>query len=160
VVDFRDRYGSNVEHGNEIAAAVTRLKASSGSSHVAVVGHSMGGLALRHYLTSVAVPSVDTAIFIGTPHHGTWVAWLAWGRGGAEMRPGSRFLRELHARPLPSGVRAICIRTPVDTHVVPGSSAFLSGAACHTVRLPQHSRMMRHGATLELVERLLLHRAA
>jgi triacylglycerol lipase len=160
VVAFRDRYGSNLEHAEEIGAAVARLQASSGALRVAVVAHSMGGLALRRYLAADGGRTVGTAIFVGTPHHGTWVAWLAWGRGGVEMRPGSSFLRDLENQPLPRDVRAACIRTPVDTRVVPGSSAFLAGASCHTVKLPLHSRMMRHRGTLELVQRLLLERAA
>lgn len=158
-LSFRDRYGSNVEHAQEIAAAAADLAVRS-ARRVAVVAHSMGGLALRHYLLEGGEDTVDTAIFAGTPHRGTWVAWLAWGRGGVEMRPGSSFLESLNARPLPPSVRAVCLRTPIDTRVVPGHSAWLDGAACHTVRLPTHPRMLRHPATLELVRDLLLDRTA
>ena len=116
-LSFRDRFGSNIEHSEEIAEAVARLRAGTGRDDVAVVAHSMGGLALRHHLMN-SHASVRTAIFVGTPHHGTWAAWLAWGRGGAEMRPGSSFLRELNRAPLPAHVRAFCLRTPIDTRVL------------------------------------------
>jgi triacylglycerol esterase/lipase EstA (alpha/beta hydrolase family) len=45
----------------------------------------MGGLALRQYLTTTPRPRVQTAIFVGSPHYGTWMAYLAWGAAGAEM---------------------------------------------------------------------------
>jgi pimeloyl-ACP methyl ester carboxylesterase len=160
---FRDRHGSNLEHADELGAAIDSLSNDAGSEHVAVVAHSMGGLALRHYLTTSAQPRVHTAIFVGTPHYGTWMAYLAWGAGGSEMRPGSPFLRALNARALPVAVRAHCISTAIDTRVVPGSSALLRGTHCHHVRLPTHPRMMRHGATLRLIRDLLLqslHQAA
>lgn len=153
-VDFSDRYGSNVDHADELAAAATRLRAEGGVDRVDVVAHSMGGLALRRYVQDGA-DTVRTAIFVGTPHRGTMLAYLAWGRGGREMRPGSDFLRRLNAQPLPSGIRAHCLRTPIDSRVVPGSSAWLDGAACHTVRLPTHPRMMRHPRTLQLIRSIL-----
>ena len=153
---FRDTHGSNVEHAAELRAAIESLSDDTGVERIAVVAHSMGGLALRQYLTTAARPRVHTAIFVGTPHHGTWMAYLAWGAGGAEMRPNSPFLRQLNTRSLPPGVQAHCISTAIDSRVVPGSSALLTGAQCHHVRLPTHPRMMRHARTLHLIRDLLL----
>lgn len=155
-LSFRDRHGSNVDHAREIAAAAQDVRAATGASRIAIVAHSMGGLALRQYLRDGGAAAVHTAIFAGTPHHGTWAAWLARGRGGAEMRPGSRFLERLNAEPLPRSVRAICLRTPIDTRILPGRSAWLEGAVCRTVRLPTHPRMLRHTPTLRLICELLL----
>jgi triacylglycerol lipase len=155
-VSFADRFGSNVQHAAELRQAVAGLSALSGEERVAVVAHSMGGLALRMYLRANASHQVHTAVFVGTPHRGTWLAWLAWGAGGREMRPGSRLLAELQDRPPPPDVRAVCIRTPVDTRVLPGSSAFLEGADCRMIRAPGHTRMLRHRKTLELIRDVLL----
>jgi triacylglycerol lipase len=154
-LSFRDRYGSNIEHAAEIAAAAGALRERT-AHPIAVVAHSMGGLALRYHLVTASALDMRTAIFVGTPHRGTWAAWLAWGRGGAEMRPGSAFLRDLNAAPLPSAVRAVCVRTPIDTRVLPGSSALLEGTACHTTRMPTHQRMLRHAPTLQLIRSILL----
>jgi triacylglycerol lipase len=153
---FRDRHGSNLEHAAELQAAIDALSDNAGIEHIAVVAHSMGGLALREYLTTTPRPRVHTAIFVGTPHYGTWMAYLAWGAGAPEMRPGSPFLRALNARALPHGLRAHCISTAIDTRIVPGSSALLHGTQCHRVRVPTHPRMMRHGTTLRLIRDLLL----
>jgi triacylglycerol lipase len=157
-VSFRRRYGSNREHAEELAGAVDELRARSGSERIAVVAHSMGGLALRYYLTHLGgQAAVHTAVFVATPHRGTWLAWLAWGAGGGEMRPRSRFLRELEERQLPREVRTVCISTSVDLRVMPGSSTRLEGAECHRVRVPGHAGMLRHGPTLRLVRDVLLH---
>jgi len=158
-VDFGDRYGSNVQHAEEIEQAVHELRMKAGVPTIAVVAHSMGGLAVRYYIARSGSAAIHTAIFVGTPHSGTWAAYLAWGGGGREMRPNSDFLRELNQRQLPSDVRAHCIRTPIDTRVLPGSSAWLAGTQCHVVRAPTHPRMMRHRATLQLIQRLLLRAA-
>lgn len=155
-VTFGDRYGSNLEHAAEIAVAAEELSAATAAPKIAVIAHSMGGLALRKYLTDGGDARVHTAIFAGTPHRGTWLAWLAWGRGGAEMRPGSAFLQQLNATPVPPAVRTICLRSPIDTRIVPGDSAWLDGASCHTVRTPTHPRMLRHRPTLHLIRDLLL----
>lgn len=154
-IEFSDPCGSNVEHAAEAARAIRELRERTGSERVGVVAHSMGGLALRHYLQQGGGDAVHTAIFVATPHRGTWLAHLARGRGGAEMRPGSAFLRHLNARPLPTHVHLVCVRTPIDTRVWPGHSAWLDGADCRTVRMPTHKRMLRHAATLRLIRDLL-----
>jgi triacylglycerol lipase len=160
-VGFRHRYGSNREHAAELAVAVDELRQRTGEAQVAVVAHSMGGLALRHFLTEPGgAEAVHTAVFVGTPHRGTWLAWLAWGDGGREMRPGSSFLCSLHRRTIPATVRTACISTPIDLRVVPGSSTLLEGAACYRVRLPTHAGMMRHRATLDRIRHVLLGAAA
>jgi triacylglycerol lipase len=158
-LSFRDRYGSNIAHAAELAEAVETLLEHSGQVDVAVVAHSMGGLALREYLGNGGADLVHTAVFVGTPHRGTWAAWLAWGAGGAEMRPGSPFLERLNQRTLPPRTRAFCLRTPIDTRVLPGRSAWLEDAVCHMVRTPTHPRMLRHSSTLHLIRRILLESA-
>ena len=74
------------------------LCGTAGVSSIAVVAHSMGGLALRYYIARSGATAIHTAIFVGTPHSGTYAAYLAWGGGGREMRPDSNFLRELNQR--------------------------------------------------------------
>lgn len=152
---FRDRYGSNLAHAEEIADAIASLRYRVHAESVDVVAHSMGGLALRWLLGTEPGTPVNTAIFAGTPHAGTWAAWLAWGGGGAEMRPGSRFLRQLASQRLPVSLRAHSLRTPIDTRVFPSASAWLEGTQCHVVRAPTHQRMLRHGPTLHLIRDLL-----
>jgi triacylglycerol lipase len=155
-LSFRDRFGSNIEHADEIAGAVAELTRLAQQRQIAVIAHSMGGLALRHYLGRGGNRFVHTAIFAGTPHGGTWTAWLAWGRGGAEMRPGSTFLQRLNRERLPADVRAFCIRTPLDTRVLPPASALLDGASVTVVRSPTHPGLLRSRKVFHAVVETLL----
>lgn len=155
-LSFRDRYGCNTEHAGEIAAAVEALAEQSGHTKVAIVAHSMGGLAVRRYLADSGGARVHTVVFAGTPHKGTWLAWLAWGRGAPQMRPGSRYLQELaHAR-LPEGVRVLCIRTPLDLRILPGRSAWLEGAPRAEVWALRHQWLLRSRRALDQIRELLL----
>ncbi|HSJ15671.1 MAG TPA: alpha/beta fold hydrolase [Longimicrobiales bacterium] len=141
---FRRRFGGNVEHAEEIAAAVDALRAAARCPRVALVAHSMGGLAARWYLTRLGgAAHVHTAIFLATPHHGTYAAWLGFGPGAREMRPGSEFLQRLNATPWPDTVRAHCFRTPLDLRIFPPASALLDGATARVIRAPTHPGMLR-----------------
>ena len=110
------------------------------SKPVALIGHSMGGLVIRDFITRhrqpadphawVAGPAVLGAILIGAPNHGSeWARLRAWlelreyaadlpagrfslfaalrdGTGAAkiDLRPGSKYLQQLNARPWPENV--------------------------------------------------------
>jgi triacylglycerol lipase len=149
---FRDPAGSNREHALEIDSVVTRMHARTGAEEVDIVAHSMGGLATRWYLLSHDPAPVRRAAFLGSPHQGTLTAHLAWGAGGDEMTPGSDFLEALNeTAPVPPGVDAITVRTPIDTRVVPGESATLPGIQDHTVCCPTHQGLIRDDAVFRIV---------
>ena len=60
-----DHYAPLVEH------AVDRLCRETGATQVALVGHSMGGLAIRAWLRTHGTDRVARVITLGTPHSGT-----------------------------------------------------------------------------------------
>ena len=64
-----DRYAPRVE------AAVIALLADHGGDRLAVVGHSMGGLAIRAWLRAhpQRLANLSVAITLGTPHRGTLI---------------------------------------------------------------------------------------
>lgn len=156
-MEFADPVGSNDDHAREIARAVESLRAVTGAETVDVVAHSMGGLALRHYLQFLdGAGAVRRAVFLGTPHRGTVLAILAWGDGGREMVPGSDFLQRLNQDPgLPEGVEALSLRTPLDLRLVPALSAHLPGALNVEVCCPTHPGMVDDENTFKAVERFL-----
>ncbi|MGE3926560.1 MAG: esterase/lipase family protein [Lautropia sp.] len=88
-----DRYGAVV------AAGIERLRSRTGAHEVALVCHSMGGLAARAYLRDCAAAGVDPAvarlITLGTPHRGTHLARLGVGANAQQMRYGSDWLVDL-----------------------------------------------------------------
>lgn len=140
---FAEPTGSNRDHAEELDSVVVELLAGTGAEKVDIVAHSMGGLATRWYLNTRSHAPVRRVAFLGTPHRGTLSAHLAWGDGRDEMLPDSPFLEALNARPpLPDGVEAITVRTPIDTHVLPGESATLPGVPDHVVCCPTHPGLL------------------
>jgi triacylglycerol lipase len=155
VIRFASR-GSNITHADEIALALDRLIQRTGESRVDVVAHSMSGLALRWFLAHAGdAYSVRRAVFVATPHHGTWLAHAGWGAGAREMRPGSPFLQQLHALELPPALRTFTIRTLLETHVFPHRNAILAGATDHLVRSSVHARMLHSPRVMHIVRACL-----
>ena len=155
-VSFEDPFESSIAHAAELAAVVDDvLRHCPGTLHI--VAHSMGGLATRWFLHEYpAAAAVRRVVFLATPHNGTWSAWMAWGEGAREMRPGSPFLRRLAERPLPGHVQTFTVRTPIDTHVVPGRHATLDGATNVLVRMPTHRGLLRNARVFEAIRGALL----
>jgi triacylglycerol lipase len=153
---FDDPAGSNRDHAQELAVAIAGLLERTGAEEVDIVAHSMGGLATRLYLREATPHRVRRVVFIASPHRGTLSAHLAWGGGRDEMMPDSPFLDTLNAEwPAPSGVDAITIRTPVDTHIVPGESATLPGVPDHVVCCPTHAGLLRDDEVFAIVSDFL-----
>jgi triacylglycerol lipase len=144
-LDFEDPTGSNADHAREIARAVEALLELVEADRVDIVAHSMGGLAVRHYLQfEGGAQRVRRVVFLGTPHRGSMAAMLAWGDGGREMVPGSDFLNRLNGKGsgIPDGVEALSIRTPTDLRVIPATSAVLAGALNLEICCPTHHQLM------------------
>ena len=76
-------------------ARIEALCAETGTDRVALIAHSMGGLVARAYLRRHGCKRVSRLITLGSPHHGTVLAYLAPGRDGCQMRPKSRWIRQL-----------------------------------------------------------------
>ncbi|MEQ1855051.1 MAG: alpha/beta fold hydrolase [Longimicrobiales bacterium] len=149
---FQEPTGSNREHAQEIDSLVSQVLRESGADQVDIVAHSMGGLATRWYLKTRPEAPVRRTVFIASPHHGTYTALVAWGEGRDEMMPDSEFLASLNSgAPLPEGIEAMTIRTPIDTHVLPGESATLPGVEDHTVCCPTHQGLLRSDDVFYLV---------
>lgn len=88
----------------QLVAHVDDVLERTGATKVNLVGHSMGGLVIRHAVDVLGLHDrVDRAVTIATPHGGSAFAYLAGVVPGqrpvthaaAQMRPGSRFLRTL-----------------------------------------------------------------
>jgi len=157
-ITFEKPTGGNREHALEIATAVNELLARTGAPQVDVVAHSMGGLATRLYLREHP-EQVRRAVFLATPHRGTYSAYLAFGEGRAEMLPGSALLDSLDVGPpVPAGVEALTVRTPVDTHVIPGVSATLPGVEDVVVCCPAHEWITRSAEAFRVVAEFLRRR--
>lgn len=99
-------------------------------TRLVLVGFSMGAVVCRCYLQLLGGYQRTDAFFsIAGPHGGTLMAYFYPGRGAREMRPGSSLIKKLEATAdRLSGIPVVSYWCPMDTMIVPGSSARMAGA--------------------------------
>lgn len=103
-----------------IEDAVQKLLAHTGQQQVVLVGHSMGGLAIRAWLRQHGPAKAAKVITLGTPHAGTQVPQHLPTPNGCQMAWQSPWLAELQASES-SAVRSLfeIALTPQDNIVYP-----------------------------------------
>ena len=111
-----------------IEQAVQALRAHTGQNRVALVGHSMGGLAIRAWIRRYGTTHVARAITLGTPHAGTRLGRRPTVPNGTQMMWQSRWLAEL-AESETVSTRALfrIALTPQDEIVFPQRAQTLAG---------------------------------
>lgn len=145
-VNLEPVFGSIDDYPAVIEAAVARLEAATGEKPL-LVGHSMGGLAIRAWLARHAADArVRGVITIGSPHRGTWLATLSHlGLNAREMRPGSAWLTALEAaEPASRRELFLCIYGHGDNIVFPASNALLPGARQLHIEGTAHIDLLHH----------------
>lgn len=129
-VTLEPAFGSIDDYVATIDAAVRRVAEATGRAPL-IVGHSMGGVAIRAWLraTPGADARVQGVVTIGSPHAGTWPAAHARSTAGQQMRLHGPWLRALAAAETPAR-RALfrCWYTDGDNVVYPHATAMLEGA--------------------------------
>lgn len=117
-----DRYAPLIE------AAVTELCRQTGAQQVALVGHSMGGLAIRAWMRAAGIRRVARVITLGTPHAGTRIAQHHPSPNARQMGWRSAWLQDL-ATGESAGARALLriALTPQDNIVYPQREQRLQG---------------------------------
>ena len=107
-----------------LSAEVERIVDETGFERIHIIGHSLGGLIGRYYVTRLGGDArVHTLVTLGTPHEGTYAAYAVPTRLMQQMRPGSGLVREL-ARPVRGcRTRFIAYWSDSDIAVLPQSSA-------------------------------------
>jgi pimeloyl-ACP methyl ester carboxylesterase len=109
-----------------LAEEVETLVAETGYERIHVVGHSLGGLIARYYVTRLGGDSrVHTLVTLGTPHAGTLNAYAFQSNLCRQLRPGSALMREL-SEPVPScQTRFVAYWSNLDQMVFPQRNASL-----------------------------------
>lgn len=111
--------------------AIERATAASGLAPL-LVGHSMGGLAIRAWWRTqgtMAATRVSAAITIGSPHQGTFTARFAKADNARQMSLASEWLRSLAAgESADQRSRFTCFYSHCDNIVMPASTGTLPGA--------------------------------
>lgn len=138
-------FGSVDDYVAAIDTAMRQVQAATGLPPV-LVGHSMGGLAARAWLRTLAQPPaqrVHRILTLGTPHHGTWPARFSHTTNGLQMRLNSPWLQALAASE-GAAQHALfsCWYSDCDNIVYPTRSATLDGAENHLLQGLGHVHML------------------
>lgn len=99
-VEMPELFGSLNRFSEYVAEEVERIEQHYPETQIQIVSFSMGGLAVRDYLSRRVNP-VYRHIAIFTPSQGIFMAFLPallGGRNAIEMKPGSRWLSRLKKR--------------------------------------------------------------
>lgn len=155
-VNLEPVFGSIDDYPRAIESAVAQIEAVTGES-VVLVGHSMGGLAIRAWLRRFDADSrTHRVITIGSPHQGTWLARFGHTKNGKQMRQRSPWLTQLREdEPLARARLFTCFYGHCDNIVFPADSATLEGALNVHVPGKAHVHMTFHPTVFNEVWRWL-----
>ncbi len=133
-VNLEPVFGSIDHYVPIIEQAVRQVTQATGLPPL-LVCHSMGGLAVRAWLSAVQGDArICHVVTIGTPHFGTWLGQFSAVTNGLQMRLNSDWLRRLQASEPPERYRRFtCWYSNCDNIVFPTSTAALPGASNHLV---------------------------
>lgn len=134
-LDLEPLTGDIDGYGESIEQAARALCAQAGSAQLAVVGHSMGGLAARAWMRKYGARQVARLVTLGSPHHGTCLAAFGIGINAAQMRrtgvagPACAWLEALaRDEALEARARITSIYSHHDNIIAPQTSSELQGA--------------------------------
>jgi pimeloyl-ACP methyl ester carboxylesterase len=109
-----------------LAEEVEQIVEETGFERIHIIGHSLGGLISRYYVTRLAGDArVHTLVTLGTPHSGSYAAYIAPTRLMRQMRPGSGLMHELAQRVHGCRTRFITYWSDNDMAILPHESAAL-----------------------------------
>lgn len=118
-----------------------------------LLGFSMGGIVSRYYIQRLGgIKRVGRFISLASPNNGTFTAYWYNRPGCIQMRPNSRFLRDLNQdAEMLAALNFTCIWTPFDLMILPADSSRMPIGK--QVRLPvlTHPQMLTETASLEAV---------
>ena len=121
--------GRTAAAARQLAWFVEHVQAMTGSPQVDIIGHSMGGVVARYYVTlGGGDGAVHRLITIGSPHHGTDVSRIGIGHANRELYVGSKLIQRLAAAPRPALTRVTTILSNGDALVPASNQAEIPGA--------------------------------
>jgi len=122
-------FGRIAAAARQLGWFVDHVREQTGAESVDVVGHSMGGVVARYYVTLAGGDGVvRRLITLGSPHNGTDVSRLGIGHPGRELVTGSKMLTRLAASPPLVHTKITSIWSRGDALVPAGAQPPLLGA--------------------------------
>jgi triacylglycerol esterase/lipase EstA (alpha/beta hydrolase family) len=146
---------AGIEHfAGQLASRVDAIRAATGAERVTLIAHSMGGLVARAYLRRFGAARIAQLITIGTPHHGSMLAYTFPGCCLAQMHPGNPWLLELNrdeSAPTPVPITSIWSRH--DSMVAPQASSALRNAENIALVGVAHNALLGDRGVMEIIAR-------
>lgn len=113
--------GRTAAAAKQLGWFVNQVCAGTGATSVDLIGHSMGGVVARYYVSLAGGDGVvNRLITLGSPHAGTDVSGLGVGHPARELVLGSKLVIRLAAAPAPVHTKVTVIWSRGDA-LVPGS---------------------------------------
>jgi pimeloyl-ACP methyl ester carboxylesterase len=121
--------GRTAAAARQLGWFIDQVRSATGAAQVDVVGHSMGGVVGRYYVSLAGGDgTVKNLVTLGSPHTGTELSALGLGHPTRELVLGSSLLTWLVAAPPPERTRVLCVWSRGDA-LVPGARQLaVSGA--------------------------------
>ena len=144
-------FGSIDDYRQTIDDAARQIERVTGLPPV-LVAHSMGGLAVRAWLSEVADAPCHRVVTIASPHAGTRLGAHGRGKNIAEMRVGSDWLARLGDRETAEMRRRfVCFWSHCDNIVFPTRNATLADADNRHLAQTPHVGMVYHPVVFDTV---------
>jgi len=113
--------GRTAAAARQLSWFVEHVQSMTGSPQVDIIGHSMGGVVGRYYVTLLGGDgAVANLVTIGSPHAGTDMSEFGVGHPTRELVVGSKLVQRLSAAPPPQDTRVLMIFSHADA-LVPAS---------------------------------------
>jgi pimeloyl-ACP methyl ester carboxylesterase len=113
--------GKTSTAAKRLAEYVEEVRARTECDQVDLIGHSMGGVVGRYYVSLLdGDGAVANLVTLGSPHAGTDVSAIGIGHAGKELVGGSAMQQRLDAAPRPSRTRMTVVWSRADA-LVPGA---------------------------------------
>jgi predicted alpha/beta hydrolase family esterase len=155
-ISMEPAFGSIDEYPAQIDKAIRTLLKQTGGKKVALVGHSMGGLAARNYCRQYGDRQVEKIITLGTPHQGTWIARYGHGINVKQMMIQSDWLQQLAKTETEAlGKKTTVILTDQDNIVFPQLVQTIPGATTIRVTGMGHISMVFDRKVQDIVRAVL-----
>jgi pimeloyl-ACP methyl ester carboxylesterase len=135
----------------QLARKIDAIVAATGAPRVTIVAHSMGGLVARAYVRRHGSARIARIVTIGSPHHGSMLAWFFPGQALSQMRPGNPWLAELNAERPDPALRLLSLWSWHDSMVAPQTSSELPGAVEIVLAGIGHNALLGDDAVFALV---------
>ena len=130
-----------------------RTMMGSGAAGVHLIGHSLGGLVVRHAVQNRGLGGkARTAVMMSSPQSGTWAARLLPTPASRQMRPGSSFLGDLSGQRPDPRTSWLAMHGDADRVVSRSSAMFAPGHArrAEPAALRRRAQLDRAGSGRDL----------